>query len=65
MRAVRSPFTVALLAVALAGCSAPDGGVAPTTVAPSSVGAHVVRRRTSEDRDHRGAAVQCVPGAGS
>ena len=36
MRAVLSPFTVALLAVALAGCSAPDRGVAPTTAATSS-----------------------------
>ena len=36
MRPVLSPFTVALLAVALAGCSAPDRGVAPTTAATSS-----------------------------
>ena len=64
MRAVLSPFTVALLAVALAGCSAPDRGVAPTTAA-HLVGARLVRGRTAEDRDHRGTAVHCVPGAGT
>jgi outer membrane protein OmpA-like peptidoglycan-associated protein len=36
MRAVLSPFPVALLTVALAGCSAPGGGVAPATAAPTS-----------------------------
>ena len=63
MRAVRSPFTVALLAAALVGCSSSDTGTGTRRL--GDPWARLLDGSATPNRDHRGAAVQRSAGAGA
>ena len=63
MRAARSPFTVALLAGALVGCSSSDTAHRQRRLGDSW--ARLLDGCATPNRDHRGAAVQRSAGAGA